>query len=423
MTEDVLQYAWKVQAIKKNDLRTTDGSTISILSQGVHNSDEGPDFSSARVILDNVEWIGDVEIHVKGSDWFSHNHHGDKNYNKVILHAVWENDKPALREDDSVVPTLDLSKLIDPAWLDHYQELMASMQAIPCHHWLGRVDDVIVYDAFYKTLAERLEGKAERVTKLLHHYKGDWETVALVHMIREFGFKKNAEAFEHLAQLVDLKILRKLNSQSQMEAYFFGLAGLIPVKSSEDYAMRLQDEYDWIKNKFRLDNRVMDSGWWKFMRMRPANFPTMRIAQMASVLHNTHSFFRSVIEKDTHEIVGLFNYDVSEFWQNHYHFRKTSEGRSGQIGAQSSRVLCINVVAPLLVAYGQAVSDSLFIDKAVNLLESLEKENNAITRLWSSQGKKIRNAAESQGSIELFNKYCKEKNCLKCSIGNKILSS
>jgi hypothetical protein len=423
MTEDVLQYIWKTQSIIKSNLLTVDGEPLQILKQGVLNDDAGPDFSSARLIINRVDWVGDVEVHIKTSFWKLHKHQHDPAYNKVILHVVWEHDMPVSRNDGSEIPTLELKNLVNQSWLQKYKSLQASLQIIPCEAFFRDVPEYHKHAAFNKVLIERLQRKSKLLLNNVHALKGDWEQAAMHLLFEYFGFKKNNEAFKQLATISNYKIIQKLGSIMQMEAYLIGMAGLLgESKHQNEYRKELLREFNWLQKKFDITTAPMSATWWKFMRLRPANFPTIRLAQLASLLYKRQHLFHSIIDATAKEAAIYFKVEQSEFWQTHYHFNKESKSGIKGIGEQSARLLSINVAAVLLVAYGQYTNDESFIEKAVNFLEVLKPEDNVITRQWQELGVQLNSAAESQGAIELFNIYCKDRKCLQCNIGSQILS-
>jgi len=422
MTEDVLQYIWQTQSFNKAHLLTVTGEPVSIFRQGDLNNDSGPDFSSARLAINEVEWIGDVEIHIKTSSWHSHKHHLDPAYNKVILHVVWEHDTPAIRNDGSEIPTLELKHLIGRNWLRKYESLSASLFAIPCEPFFAEVQDIYKLGALNKVLIERLKRKSSLLLKELNRLNGDWEQATVGLLFENFGFKKNNEAFKQLASITDYKIFRKLSTLKQMEAYLLGMAGfLAKEKHSSSYHQELKDEFLWLTKKYNFSSKPMSATWWKFMRLRPANFPTQRLAQLASLLFHRKHLFQTIIDVMVKEAPYFFKVETSEFWQTHYHFNKTTHSALRGIGEQSARLLSINVAAVLLIAYGQYTNNERYTKKALNFLETIRPEENVITRRWSDLGIKLASAADSQGAIELFNNYCKNKKCLRCNIGNQIL--
>ena len=423
MTEDVLQYIWKTQSINKANLLTVDGEPIQILKQGTLNDDSGPDFSSARVIINKVDWVGDVEIHINTSFWNTHKHQQDPAYNKVILHVVWEHDTPVLRKDGSEIPTLELKNLVSKAWLQKCSSLQASIQIIPCEPFYKEVPSIYKLDTFNKVLIERLQRKSKLLLTNVDVLRGDWEQAAIHLLFEYFGFKKNNEAFKQLAAITNHKTMQKLTSVKQMEAYLMGMAGLLnESKHKSDYRKELLQEFKWLQKKFNIATAPMTATWWKFMRMRPSNFPTIRLAQLASLLFQRQHLFQSIMDASAKEAAVFFKIQQSEFWQTHYHFNKEAKIGIKGMGEQSARLLSINVAAVLLVAYGHYTNNELYIEQALNFLEAQKPEDNVITRKWQELGTKLNSAAESQGAIELFNNYCKDRRCLQCNIGSQILT-
>ena len=395
---------------------------MKILRQGIQNTDSGPDFSLSRVIIDGVEWVGDIEIHVLTSSWKAHNHHLDLSYNKVILHVVWEHDTEALRADGSNIPTLELSNIITKLWLQKCSGLLNSIKVIPCDHFIEGIDNVYKSEAFSKALVKRLERKSRLVLEEVERLKGDWEQTSINLLFEYFGFKKNNEAFKQMALHADFKIISKLTSQQQIEAYLFGMAGLLQDGNERSkYQEDLTKEFNWLRKKYSITKAPMSITWWKFMRLRPANFPTLRIAQLASLLYQKEHFFQSIIEGSEKDAANFFKVEQSEFWHTHYHFNKIAKSTLSGLGEMSRRILSINVAAVLLVAYGQYTNNEHYVEKAIIFLEALKPEANSITGKWNNLGIKMLNAAESQGAIELFNNYCGKRRCLSCNIGNQIL--
>lgn len=423
MTEDVLQYIWKTQSLSYSQLQTVDGEDLQIIKQGTLNHDSGPDFSSARVIISEVDWVGDVEVHIKTSYWKLHKHQYDPAYNKVILHVVWEHDVPVMRNDGSEIPTLELKNLVSQIWLQKCKRLQASLQIIPCEPFFNEVASVHKLDAFNKVLIERLQRKSKFLLTNVEKLNGDWEQAAIHLLFEYFGFKKNNEAFKQLASITNYKIIKKLSSVKQMEAYLMGMAGLLNEnKYKSEYKQELLKEFIWQQKKFNLTTEPMSATWWKFMRMRPANFPTIRIAQLAALLFQRQHLFQSILDVSSKDAANFFTIQQSEYWQSYYRFDKKAKIGIKGIGEQSAKLLSINVAAVLLVAYGQYTNNETYIEKALNFLEGQKPEQNVITRKWQELGIVLTSAAESQGAIELFNNYCKDKRCLQCNIGCQILA-
>ena len=341
----------------------------------------------------------------------------------MIIHVVWEHDTPVVRNDGSEIPTLELKDLVSQAWLDKYKMLHASIQIIPCEPFFKDVANIHKLDAFNKVLIERLQRKSKLLLAEVEILKGDWEQAANRLLFEYFGFKKNNEAFKQLAAITNHKIIQKLGSVKQMEAYLMGMAGLLHEnKHKSEYKQELIKEFTWLQKKFNFAIEPMSATWWKFMRMRPANFPTIRIAQLAALLCQRQHLFQSILDASAKDAATFFTIEQSEYWQTHYRFDKKAKKGIKGIGDQSSNILSINVAAVLLVAYGQYTNNDLYIEKAINFLEAQKPEKNLITRQWQQLDIKLSSAAESQGAIELFNNYCKDRRCLQCNIGSQILA-
>ncbi len=423
ITEEALHHLWKTQAFGRLPLRTTTGAEVVVYNQGVYNTDAGPDFSAVRLVIDGVSWAGDVELHLLSSMWRQHGHHTDAAYNKVILHVVWQHDEEALRQDGTTLPTLVLQPYVKDGWLSRYRSLQASLTPVPCAPFYTGIAPLHRLEAFNKALLARLMRKSEAVIADVERLQGDWEQAALRLLFEQFGFKKNNKPLRQLAEKIDFKVLRKLTTLPQLEAYLFGLAGLLPDDPpAGSYAAGLRQEFTYLRKKFRFTASPLSAVWWKFMRLRPANFPAQRLAQLAAFLQHHRSFFHALLEVSPAQAAAFFRVPVSDYWQRHYHFGKPAPTRLQGLGVQGARLLGINVAAVLLVAYGHYLDEQKYIERALTFLENLPPENNRITRLWAELGSELTSAADSQGAIELYNNYCQARRCLDCNIGSRILA-
>ncbi len=419
-----MQYIWKTQSFDRSHLTTVAGEAVTILNSGNLNGDSGPDFSSSRVVINDVEWVGDVEIHLKTSAWNLHKHHQDLSYNKVVLHVVWQHDINIHREDGTEIPTLELKAIVDNKLLKKHRRMMESMNSIVCEPFFAKVAEVNKFATFDKVLVDRLQRKSKNILLDLDLLKGDWEQVTILLLFEYFGFKKNNDAFRQLADITEYRIINKLSSLEEIEAYLFGMAGFLnSTHKGNDYVKKLKNTFLWLTKKFSISQSPMSLTWWKFMRLRPANFPTLRIAQLAALLFTRKHLFKSLIEVSTKEAANFFVVQPSGFWRTHYHFHKEAKSELKGIGKQSARILSINVAAVLLVSYGIYVNDEQYKERAIRFLEVQKPEDNTITRRWKLLGIKLASAAQSQGAIELFNNYCQKRRCLECSIGHQILRS
>lgn len=421
MNEAFLHYLWQFQQFDKSNLQTISGEKISILKTGILNTDAGPDFTNARLQINEIEWVGNVEIHIKSSDWQLHKHQYNEAYNNVILHVVWENDQPITRQDGSLIPTLELKSITEIQLLDKYQYLIDNQAIVPCKEQFSEVSDLSKFAILDKVLARRLQQKAQIVEQLFEQNKGDWEETAYQLLARNFGFKLNSETFLRLAQNLPLKVLQKhRDNLTQIEAMLFGQAGLIDVV--DEYSEKLNKEYDFFSAKFSLKPNQLASYEWKFLRTRPANFPTIRIAQLAKLITQQQSFFSLFTQTNSIEdLRNTLKTEQSAYWQEHYNFGKVSGKKLVGLGKDSINNILINTVIPLLACYSEKTDNQDLMARCVYFLEALPAEENHITEMWESLGLKIKSAFDSQASIELYTNFCTQKRCLQCNVGIEIL--
>ncbi len=420
MTEEFLHYIWQYRLYKPNLVLHT-GEKVAVLHPGVHNSDSGPDFFNARIRIGETIWAGNIEIHILSSDWKRHNHQQDKSYDNVILHVVYQNDQTVFRVDGSAIPTLELDGLYNENSWKHYLGFMASQKWIPCETMISEVDSFVRNAWLDRILVERLERKALQVEEILLLTNNDWALTFYRLLARNMGFKLNNLAFEMLAQSLPYSFLAKhADDLFQVEAMVFGQAGLLESSFTDEYPSKLKKEYSFLKKKFDLV--PIDTHLWRFMRLHPGNFPTLRLAQFAAVIHHSSSIIGELFNSgDVNTYRKLFGAEASAYWDTHYTFNKSSDAKRKTLGLSSIDLLIINLVAPMLVAFGRWKSDSAMIEKAVDLLMQLKPENNTIIRKWAVLGIAADNAATSQSLIELKSQYCDHKKCLSCSIGNDLL--
>ncbi|UBM60313.1 DUF2851 family protein [Marinilongibacter aquaticus] len=424
MKEDYLHFLWKFTQFKHQNLKSTDGEPIVLYKTGFLNTDSGPDFKEARMRIGALEWAGNVEIHLRSSDWNRHGHEKDQAYNSVILHVVWQHDLEVYNEQGKLVPTLQLSDFADKKHLNRYRQLLASMGKIACENYFSSVSEIKKLTMLDRALMQRLQRKAEEVSVRLNKNLGDWEETAYQTVAMHFGFKLNNAAFLRLAEAVPFKLVKKYSLQVEsLEALLFGMAGFLR-QSSDSYAWQLKREYDFLEKKHELKAKGMSVSEWQFLRTRPGNFPTLRLAELIGFLHNRPSLFDLLIEtKDFKTLNRLIRQPTSAYWQQHYAFGKASATALQGIGRNSAESLIINALVPIWVAYGKYIDSPQFVDRAIAVLESIPAEKNKITRFWASQDLRIENMSDSQGSIELFNEFCRPKKCLDCSIGHAILKT
>jgi hypothetical protein len=422
MQETFLHFLWQYGYFKHNQLATTSGELIQILHPGYANADAGPDFSHARLRIGSIEWVGNVEIHIRSSDWYTHHHQEDDAYDQVILHVVWHHDHDVYRKDQSLIPTLLLADKTADDLLTKYQYFTSNTEDIPCATQFSQVKQVYKIQALEKALMLRLSQKAELVSTLLERNHVDWEETTYQLLARNMGFKLNNDPFLQLSQAVPLKLLHKHSDQLMpMEALLFGQAGLLNDPSNDVYYSQLQKEYTFLSHKYNLSSSKLDAHTWKFFRLRPANFPTLRIAHLAAILQKHKNLFSLFIHLESaKDFLELFHLKPSPYWQQHYTFGKTTPS-AALLGKESKENILINTVVPLLVCYANVKGNHLYTDRAIQLLETLPAENNRITRFWKSMDLPVAHAFDGQASIELYNQFCMQKKCLSCPVGLSLL--
>ena len=415
MREEFLYYIWENRLIDKA-LLTTEGETVDVVATGYRNTDSGPDFLEARIQIGDKLWAGHVEIHVKSSDWNRHGHQNDKAYTNVILHVVYEND---VKVND--IPALELKGHFDEMLFANYQRFISSKSWIPCEKSIAKVPVFTRLAWLDRMAVERLESKSEVVNKILETNQFDWEDALYKLLMRYFGLKVNNEPFEYLASILPFKtLLKHADNLLQVEAMLMGCAGFLEDDFTEEYPQLLKREFAVMKAKFNF--LTMPTERWKFMRMRPSNFPTIRLAQMAQLIHKNGCLFSKIREaKNGNEVKAMFDVAASAYWETHYRFGVTTEPKPKHLGDATADVLMINAVAPLLFCYGKLHKDESVCETAMQFLEETEVEDNAIIRHFAQCGITTENAMQTQALLHLYSYFCKRKRCLECRIGNVLL--
>lgn len=422
MQESLIHYIWSLQYFDKTSLLTTRGEPLVLFHPGMLNTNAGPDFSNARLSVGDIKWVGNVEIHVYASGWFEHHHDLDPAYDSVILHVVWQEDKEVLRRDGTPMPTFELRGRVHEGLIKNYRQLVTSAFSIPCRRSFPEVEILVRHSMINKALVHRLERKAEDAQQLLSSNSNSWEETAYQLLARAFGFKINTEPFLQLAKAVPLKLIQRQSHIEQVEALFFGQAGFLEGRKGDSYYLKLQEEYRLLARKFSLTESMMSRSQWHFLRLRPSNFPSLRIAQLSAVTHFRKNLFSGFLDcKTVSDLIELLLVSTSPYWQEHYQFSRKSADRVHELGRGSVEIIIINTVIPLLVAYGKRMDDQGCIDRALFFLEQLPPEANAIIRRWSDLGMPARNSFDAQGLIELFNTFCQRKGCLQCTIGTALI--
>ena len=416
MQESFLHYLWQFQFFEKTSLTTTQGEPVLIFNPGNRNAHAGPDFFNARIRMGNLEWVGSVEIHIHSSGWLDHCHEEDPAYENVVLHVVWKEDKPVRRRDGTWLPTIELKNRVADSLLLKYQRLINSPEEIPCAASFKQIPEITRLSMLDKVLAERLESKALYVLDLLKRNQNDWNETCYQLLSRNFGFNINAEPFQQLAQSLPYSIIRKhADKLVQVEALLFGQAGFLAGSLQDEYIKLLKREYALLSAKYGLRSGVLNIAQWRFLRLRPANFPTIRLAQLAALLHQQGHIFSALVEGG--DMRKVFTVRQSLYWQEHYHFSKKAKEEMSGLGSASIENILMNTVVPVLVAVGKTRDDQAFVDRAIELLQELPSEVNSITKRWKQLGINVNTAFDSQASLELYTHYCLKRRCLECNIG------
>jgi len=422
--EEFLHYLWQHKLFNFSALKTTDNQSIKILNSGQLQPNAGPDFFNAQIEIDGIKWAGNVELHIKTSNWLQHKHQNDEAYDNVILHVVYEADVELKRKNGENMPTLELKNLIDPKLEAKYLMLMESATWIPCNDHIAKVDDFTIKIMQDALVVERSSTKTLDIEIALKLNKNNWEETFYQFVAMGFGLKVNAEPFQMLARNSPLNILIKhKNNLSQIEAILFGNAGLLNQKLKDNYGKTMFEEYQFLKKKYDLTEQLPHS--WKFSKIRPSAFPTIRIALLAQLIfQSNHLLSKILATKNVKDIYELFELKASSYWDKHYRFDNEAKTNKPKIlGKTAIQLIAINVISPFLFVYGKQMGKNEIIDKALELLHALPKENNNVVRNWEDLGIDVKSAYESQAMLQLKNNFCAKKQCLRCQIGHKIVTS
>ncbi len=421
MNEDFLHYIWQHGLFDKQGLRTHDGLSVEILSPGLYNLDQGPDFIDARLRIDGRLWAGNVEIHRKSSDWFAHHHEQDPRYDSVILHVVYEYDMPVYNTHDVYIPVLELQGRIPGQLLNNWNFLRTNKHPLACAGRLASIDKIVQTQWLERLYVERLERRTESFRQMLKRSVQDWEGVLYAVLLRYFGMPGNSDVFEQLASALPYDIFKKYTGNLlQLEALLLGTAGLLDEAPADDYTKQLQTEFDFLRQKHRLRPLAVKP---RFGRMRPANFPSIRLAQFAMLYHRHPQLFDLLIHKTDPALwAGTLRTGTSDYWKTHYRPGKTSKQRSKITGRSFVEKLIVNVLIPVQFAW-QTAYGTPDTEPLLELARRLPSENNRITRLFAGQGLPNTNALHSQALMQLKTAYCDAKRCTLCAFGNQILRS
>lgn len=420
MQEDFLHYIWKYKAFDSLGLKTTKGEPISVQQLGQHNLNAGPDFFNAQLVIAQQLWAGNVEIHIKSSDWYVHHHETDKAYDNVILHVVWQHDTEIFRKDNSEIPTLELKPFVDNTLISKYQKLMKSKSWINCENSFPEIDKFLLNNWLERLYIERLKRKSEVIEHLLETTNNDWEAVLFIMLLKNFGLKVNAEAFFSLGKSIEFSIVRKIQtSLVSLEALLFGQAGLLENDLEDPYFMELKSEYLFLKQKFQLSSGYITP--LQFFRLRPLNFPTIRLAQIANLYHQRQHLFSQLLASDTIDsFYKLFELSTSPYWKTHYTFKKTSKVSEKKLSKSFIHLLLINTIIPVKFYYAKQNGEPIE-EQLIELMQNLPSEKNTIIEGFNRLQKTSTSALDSQALVQLKTEYCDKHQCLKCAVGNSLL--
>ena len=427
--EQLLHYTWKHKLYPLKELTTSDGQRVEIVDPGLHNRNAGPDFFNAKIRIGSTMWVGNVEIHDKSSDWYQHGHDKDSRYDNVVLHVAAELDTEVMKSNGEYVPQLQLSVPDDV--LTHYEELQKTDEYPPCYKVIPHLSALIIHSWMAALQTERLEQKTEAIRKRAELCNGSWEDAYFVTLARNYGFGINGEVFEQWAYNIPLNaVAHHRDDLFQIEAIFMGQAGLLELDSipeyyqkdalNDGYFAKLRNEYQYLAHKFSM--KPIDFKLWRFLRLRPQNFPHIRISQLANLYYQQKAGLSQLIECETlDELKNVLKSQVTPYWETHYTFGSTSPKNEKHLSYGSINLLMINTAIPMLFAYGRHTSKEVLCDRAFDFLEQLKAENNHIIRMWQQVGLPVKTAGDSQALIQLKKEYCDKKECLRCRFGYEYL--
>ncbi len=422
MKEDFLHYVWKLQLLNSNALECVSKEPVIVSNQGQQNFNSGPDFFNAKIKIGQQLWAGNVEIHVKASDWYVHHHETDTNYDSVILHVVWVDDAQIFRADNTLLPTLVLKNYVSDSVLNNYRKLLNKTDKwINCENNIVEVDNFTLNNWLERLFIERLEQKSQLITSLLKETAYDWEAVLFVLLAKNFGLKINGEAFLNMTKSFSFNVVRKVRTDKQnLEALFLGMSQLLDKDEDVNYYKTLKSQFDYLKVKFKLQPSLASKI--QFFRLRPDNFPTIRLAQLAALYSKHHNLFSLLINVEKpEEIYKAFSIELSEFWIHHYTFTSEKTGkRSKKLTHSFIDLLIINTIVPLQFVYQKHLGKPTS-EKTIGLLEKIKPEKNSIINHFKDLGLPTDNAFKTQSLLQLKNNYCTKNNCLNCKIGHNLI--
>ena len=422
MKEDFLHYLWKFKKFDSLNLKTFDGEEITIVNVGQYLELAGPDFFNAQIVIGKQKWAGNVEIHLKSSDWYVHHHERDEAYENVILHVVWEHDTEIFRSNNTEIPVLELKTYIDAATIANYQYLMVPKSWIYCEKQLRDIKEFTLKNWQERLFFERLERKSNPIFELLKRTNNDWESVLFCLLAKNFGLNTNGEIFFKIAQTISFSTIRKESFEVEnLEALLLGIAGLLDAEKEDNYFKDLKFRYFYLLHKYQIEKKVFEPV--QFFKHRPDNFPTIRLSQLANLYHVQQNLFSVISTSNSvKNIYEVFDVSASEYWQNHYQFDKESPKKKKKLSKSFIDLVIINTIIPLQFAYAKSQGKEISED-LIQLINGVAPEKNAIIDKFRSFGIKAENAFETQSLLQLKNEYCNKSRCLECAFGMELLKS
>lgn len=421
MKEEFLHFVWLYKKFSLHQLYTTTYQRVTIINSGQYLQKEGPDFFNAHLLIDNQRWAGNIEIHIKSSDWYVHHHQNDKNYDNVVLHVVWEHDIDVFRENNEAIPVLELKNVVLPDTLFNYEQLMKSKSWINCEKEIKLIDKLILNNWFERLFIERLENKTTDINDLLQKSTHDWDNVFYILLAKSFGLNTNGLAFMNMMQVLPFSIIRKERTQlKSLEALFFGTVGFLELKKEDVYYNELKKEWIYLKHKYNLN--FVSNLTLQFFKLRPDNFPTIRLAQLAQLIHSYEDLFQLCLKtKSIEEFYEIFKVQVSNYWMSHYVFDKESKLKKKYISQSFIDLIVLNCIIPIKYSYFSAIGrDS--IEELITLATTIAPEKNTIIDKFKNIEVKSIDSFHSQALLQLKNEYCNLNRCLHCEIGQKLIN-
>ena len=421
MQEELLHYIWKYKKFDFTRAKTTDGEALVLIDSGLHNHNSGPDFFNARLKIGEQLWAGNVEIHLKASDWYFHGHETNPGYDNVILHVVWEEDVDVFRRDNSPIPSLVLKPLVSAEILENYGRLTSEEKWINCEQDFGSFEDFQLKHWLERLFLERLEEKSKKIEELLRKSENDWEAVLFRMLSRNFGLNVNGDAFQSMAESFPFKVLQKnLQDQTRLEALLLGQAKMLAKGDQSAYFENLKREYSFQQHKYQLVNSGVIAP--RHFRLRPDNFPGLRLVQLAAVYHRNHNLFTDLIAaKELTPVYELFNIEVSDYWKTHYNFGRAHRSRPKKLSKNFIDLLLINTIIPLKFAYSRYTGKPME-EELLELMQAVKPEKNSVVEKFEQlRPGTLQNALDSQALLQLKKYYCEKNRCLECALGSSLL--